>query len=157
MAFSALPKFQHSVYFLPPKIDPKFYKYTQYINSPPFERADSYEKAFEKIKSFDSNSILRNVRLSYCIESVSQDPKGNSFTSSKATSFEHPEVTAGKFLEILKCCDPANKNSLEMSQKCWNKVFPGSLSNFNLDVSSIDHLTPEVRDNFLKYYPPSKM
>jgi len=151
MSSNILPKFEASIYFLPPGIHPKFHDLYSYT-SPHYIAADSYERSLKKVELFDPNSKLRNVLCHYMITKQEQHPNGYSYTASTATGFAHPEISTGEFLKILKCTNPANKSSLEVTQQCWNRIFPGSLSSFNTSVPA-DDLAPEVRENLRKYYP----
>lgn len=142
-----------SAYFLPPNIDPKYCRYTRYINQPPFIRAASGADAFEKVKRYFPTAILRNVLIQFSIDRKERRPEGNMCTVTEATNFSHPEVTVEQFSELVKCCHSDEADSLEGVKKCWNRVLPGNLSDFNLNVTSKDDLNPLVRKNLDKFYP----
>jgi|GEM_PF-5788489 len=149
--------FETYVHFLPPGIHPQYYKFTRYIQTPPFEEYPSYGAAVRKVDSFSPDAILRNVRIGYTVASLKYHPKQKDpYRVSEATTFSHSEINVDTFQRLLKCCDPQHNNSLEQTKDCWNRIFPNSLSSFNLNVSDEKDLLPGVRENLQEHYPPSQ-
>jgi hypothetical protein len=123
-------------YFLPPNARPEDVFCSLYGDRP-FTSTLSFADTVEKAKRLNPQDRLRNVLLSYMIARPREDSNGNSYRTIESTQFCHPEVSAETFTNLVQCCQPKPEFvEIENVRDCWNRVFPGNLSPFNLGALS---------------------
>ena len=129
-------------YFLPPSASAKDV-YCSLYGEGPFISTKSCSETTKKAKLFNPQDKLRSVLLAYTIHNEKVDPNGNRYSMIESTQFNHFEVPAGTFSDLVRCCHPKADRSVESItdvQHCWNRVFPGNLSPYNTG-------TPSQKDN----------
>lgn len=124
------PLYKTTFTFLTTEASPQKPERTVYASKIPFSDAPSYSKALQSFASYAPNTTFRNVFVLYKIITRVESPKGldGYYYSERSTAFSHPEVTLDQFKEVLKCCDPDKKYSLQDTEDCWKRVFPGNSS-----------------------------
>ena len=72
----------------------------------------------------DPKTKLRDASISYWVLTEKKSLKGELYTEPENISFKQQEITVGTFSKFLQCSDPKLGNSLEATQRCWNKAYP---------------------------------